>query len=303
MANLTWNDIENGEEGLSVRTKINNFNNAAAQSINNSDIGTITDNVAQNTNDISTNSYLLSNVSSDTLTNTNRIDSNVNQINNNITNIQTNTNNIATNTGDITGLDTRVTTNETQLATNTNNISTNTGDITALDNRVSTNETNISNLETNTTNNTSNISTNTNDIATNTSNIATNTDWITKRYFDYNSITTTINNVSNTYENLLTFNTGVALEPGLFIISLNMIYDFNLTTSSVFFRFSLDGGNTWTEVSKEGKDSSDKIPFSYSFVYGLVVNSTIDVIIQGRKETTYGTLDINNLDLYVERKI
>lgn len=80
---LTWADFNNGESALSIRTKINAFNNAAV-----TEVGTIS--AAVNTN--------IANIATNTAA------------------IGTNTTNIATNTSDIADIDTRTTAIETKLA-------------------------------------------------------------------------------------------------------------------------------------------------------------------------------------------
>jgi trimeric autotransporter adhesin len=80
---LTWADFNNGESALSIRNKINTFNNAAVTEVTS---------IASAAN------------------------SNLAAITANTTNITTNTANIATNTANIVDLDTRVDTIETTLA-------------------------------------------------------------------------------------------------------------------------------------------------------------------------------------------
>lgn len=80
---LTWTDFANGESALSIRNKLNTFNNAAVTEV----ASTVAASNANATN-IATNTA----------------------------NIATNTADIATNTSDISGIDTRVTAVETTLA-------------------------------------------------------------------------------------------------------------------------------------------------------------------------------------------
>ena len=68
---LTWTDFANGESALSIRNKLNTFNNAAvtevastvsATNTNTTNIATNTANIAQNTTDIATNASAISGV-------------------------------------------------------------------------------------------------------------------------------------------------------------------------------------------------------------------------------------------------
>ena len=54
---ITWNDIQNGEQGSSVRIKINEFNTAATVDINNNTI-----NISINASDIATNTSDISDI-------------------------------------------------------------------------------------------------------------------------------------------------------------------------------------------------------------------------------------------------
>lgn len=88
---LTWSDFANGESALSIRTKLNAFNNSAVTEVASTVSATNT-----NTTNIATNTA----------------------------NITTNTTNIATNVSDISALDTRVTAAEATLAEGINDFAT-----------------------------------------------------------------------------------------------------------------------------------------------------------------------------------
>ena len=159
-------------------------------------------------------------------------------------------------------------------------------------------------------NNTSNISTNTASIATNTTNIAAlaaesivNEDRIStlegSHTFDYvagQSITVP----STTYSSVLSLTTP-SRPAGTYVLTQSMLYSLDSTGDSAYFRFTINGGSTWTEISKEPKDTTDLAPESLSKVL-VHPGGVFNLEIQSRKEVLGDVLTIYDINLFIERK-
>lgn len=170
--------------------------------------------------------------------------------------------------------------------------------------QVNTNTAGISTNASNIATNTANIATNTSDIATNTSNIATNTADIAtiegKMTYDYTSIAAyTV--TGDTYEEVTRLTTP-ARDAGTYKLDLSMLSSLNSTTTSAFFRFSIDGGVSWVTVEREPKDTTDIIPLNY---FRTIVHpgGVFECIVQGRKEVITDVLTVNTLDISFDRKL
>jgi len=104
--------------------------------------------------------------------------------------------------------------------------------------------------------------------------------------------------IGETYENVGTLVTPSRVA-GKYLLAFSLTYHFDRTTESVFLRWRQDGG-AWQEYTAEPKDITDAQTSFYSFPkdYPAQVH-TIDV--EMRKETANGTLDMNFLDIYLQR--
>lgn len=102
-----------------------------------------------------------------------------------------------------------------------------------------------------------------------------------------------------TYEPVASFN--ATKDAGSYLVLQSMIYSLDSITTSAFFRFSVDGGTTWTEVRREPKDNTDKEPLSNAFML-THAGGILDIQIEARKEAIGDVLEIFSLDLIIERK-
>jgi len=182
---INWTDIVDGETGLSVRTKLNNFNNSS-KSILNSNTDSITNlnnslQVLNDKNDLQ-DVEILSNTSKANIN-----EGNIGNLNTRVTDVEnslggvdlvalenevsTNTNNIATNSSEISSNNTDISNLQTEVSSNNTDISNLDGRVGNVESQSGTNASDISDLQTVTSNNSSNITVNTNDISTNTTDI------------------------------------------------------------------------------------------------------------------------------------
>ena len=159
--------------------------------------------------------------------------------------------------------------------------------------------------------NTTDIATNTASIATNTTNIAAlaaeagvNEDRIDTlegfHTFDY-AAGQTITVPSTTYSSVLSLTTP-SRPAGTYVLTQSMLYSLDSTGDSAYFRFTINGGSTWTEISKEPKDTTDLAPESFSKVL-VHPGGVFDIEIQSRKEALGDVLTIYDINLFVERKV
>ena len=93
---------------------------------------------------------------------------------------------------------------------------------------------------------------------------------------------------------------GTALET-LYLLGLSCTYSINSTGNSAQARFSLDGGATWEDFSRESKDSTDRQTFDYMFPYPMVAGA-YDIVVQLKKENASNTMQVHFLNLWLERK-
>lgn len=141
------------------------------------------------------------------------------------------------------------------------------------------------------------VAQNESDIAQNTADIASNAPFVpTYDYAQGNNITVT----DDVYEDILTLTTpsrGV----GIYKLTQSMLYSLNSTTTSAYFRFSINGGSTWTEVRREPKDNTDVLASVYTTTI-VHPGGVFDLIIQARKEAAGAILTVAQIDVSFERK-
>ena len=89
---------------------------------------------------------------------------------------------------------------------------------------------------------------------------------------------------------------------GTYEVKLSMLYSLNSTTTSAYFRFSLDGGVSWTEVIEEPKDITDNRAKTLLLV-DIHTLGIKDIVVQARKEVAGDVMTISNLSVIYERKV
>jgi len=160
--------------------------------------------------------------------------------------------------------------------------------------------------------NTANIATNTADISTNAYNISLNNSSITdntNRLVELENFTlytfNTVNDVTivdSTYEQVNQVSL-TELAGGTYEVKLSQVYSLDSSTTSAFFRFSLDGGGTWVEIRREPKDNTDNLDMTMFVPINVADGGTLNVIIEARKEVTGDVLFISSNSIVVERKL
>ena len=124
----------------------------------------------------------------------------------------------------------------------------------------------------------------------------------TEMTYDYsNTINYTV--VGDTYETVNTMT--VDRLAGTYQLNLSMIHSLNALNTSAYFQFRLTdsgGPGPWTEIRREPKDNTDKIPLTYfrPFVH---IGGTLTVEIESRKENINDILIVEYNSIVVERKV
>jgi len=182
----------------------------------------------------------------------------------------------------------------TDVNTNTTAVSTNASNISTLDGRISTNEDDIASLSDRVTVNEADILTNVADIV----DLNIKAPFIPS--YDYvkgaNIVVT-----DDTYEEVARMTT-TSRPAGIYKLSQSMLYSLDSTNTSAYFRFSLNGGSTWSEVRREPKDNTDVLPSAYTSTL-VYAGGVLDWIIQARKEDAGDVLNILSVDMIFERKV
>jgi len=89
---------------------------------------------------------------------------------------------------------------------------------------------------------------------------------------------------------------------GTYLYMLSLSYNFNSVNTSAFMRFSIDGGTVWTEFSREPSDKLDTVALVYAFPKEVATDGPLSLHLEMRKGTTAGVLNMEFLDLAIERK-
>ena len=235
-------------------------------------IGNLTITSNTNSNNISLNTSLINNLNSTMTTNFNNVSSNTNLIN-------TNFNNISLNTSLINNLNSTMTTNFNNVSSNTNlintnfnNISLNTSLINNLNSTVSTNFNNISSNSHLINNLNSTVSTNFNNISSNSHLISQ----LQTGSFD-----------SNLYYNKITTNNLLTDKLNTSILYNTLIH--NITTTSTFKIAEFGNYNYFFEMYNN---------YFNSYVYGSLTGSTMFLNQRG-----FGDIQINNSSIFQNDKI
>ena len=230
-------------------------------------------------NNISSNTFLIGNLTITSNTNFNSISSNSNLINNLNSTMTSNFNSISSNSNLINNLNSTVSTNFNNISSNTNLINTNF-------NNISTNTHLIDNLNSTITSNFNNISSNTNlinnlnsTVSTNFNNISSNSHLISQLQsgsFD-----------SNLYYNKITTNNLLSDKLNTSILNNTLIH--NITTTSTFKIANFGNYNNFYEMYNNYFDS---------YIYGNLSGATMFLNQRG-----FGDVEINNSSTFKNDKI
>ena len=230
-------------------------------------------------NNISSNTFLIGNLTITSNTNFNSISSNSNLINNLNSTMTSNFNSISSNSNLINNLNSTVSTNFNNISSNTNLINTNF-------NNISTNTHLIDNLNSTITSNFNNISSNTNlinnlnsTVSTNFNNISSNSHLISQLQsgsFD-----------SNLYYNKITTNNLLSDKLNTSILNNTLIH--NITTTSTFKIANFGNYNNFYEMYNNYFDS---------YIYGNLSGATMFLNQRG-----FGDVEINNSSTFQNDKI
>ena len=86
-----------------------------------------------------------------------------------------------------------------------------------------------------------------------------------------------------------------------YTVALSLTMTMADTNDSALFRFSIDGGSSWEEFSKEAKDANDRVTADYFFpVTGAGV--PFHVILEVSKTSGGNTLDVHYANLVIKRE-
>ena len=230
-------------------------------------------------NNISSNTFLIGNLTITSNTNFNSISSNSNLINNLNSTMTSNFNNISSNTHLISNLNSTTTSNFNNISSNSNL---------------------INNLNSTTTTNFNNISSNTNLINTNINNISSNTNLINNLN---STITTNFNNISSNshlisqlqtgsfdsdlYYNKITTNNLLSEKLDTSILNNTLIH--NITTTSTFKIANFGNYNIFYEMYNNYFDS---------YIYGNLSGATMFLNQRG-----FGDVEINHSSIFQNDKI
>ena len=230
-------------------------------------------------NNISSNTFLIGNLTITSNTNFNSISSNSNLINNLNSTMTSNFNSISSNSNLINNLNSTVSTNFNNISSNTNLINTNF-------NNISTNTHLIDNLNSTITSNFNNISSNTNlinnlnsTVSTNFNNISSNSHLISQLQsgsFD-----------SNLYYNKITTNNLLSEKLDTSILNNQLIH--NITNNSTFKIANFGNYNNFYEMYNNYFDS---------YIYGNLSGATMFLNQRG-----FGDVEINNSSTFQNDKI
>ena len=91
---------------------------------------------------------------------------------------------------------------------------------------------------------------------------------------------------------------------GVYVYGMSFTWTFQRASNSAQFRFSIDGGSTWKEISAEPKDSSDVNVFYYSFPHEVTADGILSLKIEAKRDAYVNRdLDVFNSNLWIEQKL
>ena len=107
-----------------------------------------------------------------------------------------------------------------------------------------------------------------------------------------------VNDISSTYTEIVSVS--AVRDAGVYELGVSLTWDFDRTTNSAFFRFSIDGGLTYAYMEQEPADKTNNSPFYYAFPRAHT-GGEISILFEARKETGAGTLNISFADAWIKR--
>ena len=105
--------------------------------------------------------------------------------------------------------------------------------------------------------------------------------------------------VDDTYQEVARL--AVTRNAGLYQVAMSFTWTLNSTTQSGFFRWSIDGGVTFTEFQSEPKDITNKSAVYYAYPLNHD-GGVFDFIVQMRKENPADIMSVEFIDLIFESK-
>ena len=117
--------------------------------------------------------------------------------------------------------------------------------------------------------------------------------------YDYTKVQA-VNDIPETYTEVARLVTPVR-EEGVYIIGFSLTWDYDQANKSVFMRFSIDAGGSWTELISKPSDTDDVRAFTYAFPKERS-QGIFDMRFEARKQDTSGLFNIGFLDVWYDRK-
>jgi hypothetical protein len=90
-------------------------------------------------------------------------------------------------------------------------------------------------------------------------------------------------------------------DAGEFMLGVSTTYAITSANNSAQGRFSLDGGATWEDFSKESKDSTDLQALTYQFPF-VWPGGAYDFVFQMKKENTTNNMDVHFMNLWFDKR-
>lgn len=90
--------------------------------------------------------------------------------------------------------------------------------------------------------------------------------------------------------------------PGIYEYKISLSGTLNSTINSMYIRFSIDGGSTWTEMRQEPKDITDTRSFFYAFPREYTTSGDLSLILEGAKENGGDIMVVEFCDVIIDQK-
>ena len=116
--------------------------------------------------------------------------------------------------------------------------------------------------------------------------------------YDYNKVNNILD-IPETYIEIASLSTPVR-EAGVYEIGYSLTASFDQSNSSIYIRFSIDDGGTWSELVYEPSDASNVIAEAYPFPKEQD-EGAFNMKFEARKESALGVFNIAFLDLWYKR--
>lgn len=130
---------------------------------------------------------------------------------------------------------------------------------------------------------------------------AKNPDWFAlASILTFDTIKVTgVTNIGTAYQQIGRLTTPVR-PVGSYLFGISITYHFPTALQSVFLRYQFNGG-PWNEYVFEQSDATNVNPFVYGFPKEMPAPTAFDVIVEMRKEGGTEILNVDYLDLWVNR--